>query len=126
MTGTNRDRDWTSGPAKWAAVAILGAASVTGVAWSIAADVGAPAHLTRGDKEIGVNAPADEVAYTIDINSAGAAELELLPRIGPALAARIVEDREFNGSFADLDELERVHGIGPKTVDQLRPYAQAK
>jgi len=121
-----REPDWTSGPAKWTAVIVLGAASIVGVAWSIAADVRAPGLKTRADDQIGIRTPADEVAYTIDINSAGAAELELLPRIGPALAGRIVAYREEHGPFADVDDLDRVHGIGPKTIERLRGYADAR
>jgi competence protein ComEA len=63
------------------------------------------------------------LAGRIDINTAPAAELELLPGIGPTLAARIVSDRAENGPFATLDSLERVRGIGPKTVDNLRAMA---
>ena len=57
----------------------------------------------------------------IDVNTASAADLELLPRVGPALAARIVADRERNGRFTHLDELDRVSGIGPRTVQRLAP-----
>lgn len=57
----------------------------------------------------------------LDLNTAGRADFELLPRIGPALAGRIVEDRERAGSFASVDDLVRVRGIGPRTLDRLRP-----
>ncbi|MCA9604148.1 MAG: ComEA family DNA-binding protein [Myxococcales bacterium] len=57
----------------------------------------------------------------IDINAAGADDLELLPRIGPRLAARIVEERTRGGDFGSVDALTRVRGIGPRTVDRLRP-----
>jgi competence ComEA-like helix-hairpin-helix protein len=42
-----------------------------------------------------------------------------LPRIGPALAARIVQDREANGSFGSLDALDRVPGIGPAVLGAI-------
>jgi comEA protein len=58
----------------------------------------------------------------IDINRAGADELQRLPNIGPIKAKRIVEDRETKGPFKSVDDLRRVPGIGPKTIDQLRPY----
>ncbi|MEZ6210390.1 MAG: ComEA family DNA-binding protein [Phycisphaerales bacterium] len=61
----------------------------------------------------------------IDLNSAPAAELELLPRIGPALSARIIADREARGPFASLDDLQRVRGIGPVTVRRLKGLADA-
>ncbi len=52
----------------------------------------------------------------ISINDAAPAELELLPGIGPALAARIVAARPFHA----VDELLRVRGIGPATLHRLR------
>ena len=61
----------------------------------------------------------------IDVNSAEEAQLDLLPGIGPRLAARIVEERRTQGSFASLDELMRVTGLGPRLVERLRPYAVA-
>lgn len=63
-------------------------------------------------------------AQTISINTASAAELELLPGIGPALAARIVADRAANGPFRSVEELARVRGIGPRTVERVRPYVR--
>jgi competence ComEA-like helix-hairpin-helix protein len=61
----------------------------------------------------------------IDINRASAAEVALLPGIGPELAARIVEDRERNGPFATLDDLVRVRGIGPAILAGLADEAFA-
>lgn len=61
----------------------------------------------------------------VDINSADASALETLPRIGPALAARIVEWREANGRFRSLDDLLEVAGIGEKILDGLRDSARA-
>lgn len=56
----------------------------------------------------------------ININTASAAELELLPGIGPVLAQRIIADRDANGQFRNLDDLQRVRGIGPRTIERLR------
>jgi competence protein ComEA len=56
----------------------------------------------------------------ININTASAADLEKLPGIGSALAARIVAYREEHGPFAQVDDLTRVPGIGPKTLDGFR------
>lgn len=63
---------------------------------------------------------------TIDINSADAAQLNALPNIGPALAQRIIDDRQTYGPFDSLDDLDRVPGIGPRTIDSLRPHAEAR
>lgn len=61
----------------------------------------------------------------VDVNRASADVLERLPRIGPALARRIVDDREANGPFRSVDELDRVRGIGPATLESLRPLVVA-
>lgn len=62
-------------------------------------------------------------AGKVNINSAGTAELALLPRVGPAVAQRIVEFREENGGFKALEDLMLVRGIGEKTFDLIEPYA---
>lgn len=58
----------------------------------------------------------------IDINSASILELQLLPRVGPRTAERIAAFREAYGSFRSIDELLSVAGIGPKTLEQIRPH----
>jgi competence protein ComEA len=58
----------------------------------------------------------------IDLNRANSEDLELLPGIGPAIAARIVQYREENGDFATVDELDEVKGIGEKKLEKLRPF----
>ena len=55
----------------------------------------------------------------ININLASQAELETLPRIGPAMAQRIIDYRTEHGSFRTVDELLEVKGIGPKTLQRL-------
>lgn len=59
---------------------------------------------------------------SIALNSASAKELELLPGIGPSLAARILEYRQGHGPFKSLEELQNVKGIGPKTLEKMKPY----
>ena len=58
----------------------------------------------------------------IDINSATAKEFERLPRIGPQIAGRIVAYREDNGAFKRIDDITKVKGIGPKTLERWRPH----
>lgn len=58
----------------------------------------------------------------IDVNSAGEQEISLLPEIGPATARAIIEDRAARGPFGSIDDLGRVRGIGPKTIEAIRPY----
>lgn len=55
----------------------------------------------------------------IHINTARPDHLELLPGVGPVLAARIVEDREANGPFLRPGDLLRVSGIGPRKLAGL-------
>lgn len=62
-----------------------------------------------------------ENTYRVDINRATWVEWMHLEGIGETLARRIVADREENGPFDSIDELQRVNGIGPKTVEKLRP-----
>jgi competence protein ComEA len=59
---------------------------------------------------------------TVNVNTATATELALLPRIGPSVAAKIVEHREKNGNFKTLDDLMLVRGIGEATYELLKPY----
>ena len=45
-----------------------------------------------------------------------------LPNVGPVTAERIIRFREDFGVFKSIDDLTRVKGIGPKTLDKLRKY----
>ncbi len=58
----------------------------------------------------------------VNVNSAGVETLALLPRVGPAVAQRIVEHREQNGSFKEKADLMLVRGIGERTYELLEPY----
>ena len=60
--------------------------------------------------------------FEVDINQADWPEVALMPGVGEVLAKRIVDDRELNGPFRDHSDLRRVRGIGPKTLDGMRPY----
>ena len=62
-------------------------------------------------------------ALKIDLNTADAEDLMLLPGIGPALSGAILEQRRASGGFESLDDLARVHGISGRTVDRLREFA---
>lgn len=58
---------------------------------------------------------------SVNINTATAEELQSLPRIGPAMAQRIIAWREAHGGFRSVDELDAVPGIGPSMLENLRP-----
>jgi competence protein ComEA len=55
----------------------------------------------------------------ININTAGAEELDKLPGVGPALAERIIQYRTENGPFSQAEDLQNVSGIGPKTYEKM-------
>lgn len=134
------NEDWTTGPAKWGAVIVLGGASIVGMAWSMttrstrapAAPVAPAVVVSDGEPEQGAAGAVESsgsprpartptAAKKINVNTAPESELELLPRIGPALAARIVEYRTKNGPFRAVDDLVNVKGVGPLTLEKLRP-----
>jgi competence protein ComEA len=71
---------------------------------------------------LAVPAQAAGAGQTLNVNTASAAELERLPNVGPALAARIVEHREKNGAFKSAEDLMLVKGIGEKSFERLKPY----
>ena len=58
----------------------------------------------------------------LDLNTATVDELVLLPGIGPVRARAIVADRARRGAFSSVESLSRVHGIGPVTVERVRPH----
>lgn len=63
---------------------------------------------------------ATTVGGTVNLNTADEAALDTLPRIGPALAGRIIAWREENGSFTSVEDLLAVPGIGEKMLAALR------
>ena len=69
---------------------------------------------------------AADAPKVVNLNEADAAQLALLPRVGPALAARIVEYREANGKLEQTEDLILVRGIGEKTFALLEPFVTVK
>jgi competence protein ComEA len=65
-------------------------------------------------------------AYRIDLNAAGKAELLQLPGVGESLAERIDGYRREYGTFQQVEDLEQIHGVGPATLERLRPWVCAQ
>jgi competence protein ComEA len=57
-----------------------------------------------------------------DLNRSDEHQLAAVPGLGPTLARRIVAYREQHGPFQSVDELDKIYGIGPATLERLRPF----
>ncbi|MBL8764430.1 MAG: helix-hairpin-helix domain-containing protein [Phycisphaerae bacterium] len=106
--------------------------------WSMTADrpgvarVGRPVESPLGSLAGPTPGPAHErgeagsprrsgLERRVNLNTAGAAELELLPGIGPAMARRIIEHRGAHGPFRSMSDLDAVSGIGPAKLAKIEP-----
>ena len=67
------------------------------------------------------DSPAAASGVKINLNTATQAELESLPQVGPSMAKRIMEYRAANGPFRAVKDLDKVKGIGEKTLAKLMP-----
>jgi competence protein ComEA len=68
----------------------------------------------------------DVGSEVVDINSATAQELEVLPGIGPGLAERIVAYRDSHGVFRAPEEIMEVSGIGEATYERIKTQIVAE
>jgi competence protein ComEA len=100
-----------------AAVAVLTFAALVSIGVYWLAQGGARGRLIEIDR-----ASRQTARFQIDINQAQWPEFSVLPDVGETLARRIVESRDAEGHFSDLDDLLRVRGIGPKTLARIKPY----
>jgi competence protein ComEA len=75
---------------------------------------------TRGDLGAGGAAGATAGDGRVNLNTADATQLDTLPRIGPAMAQRIIDWRDANGRFTSVEDLLAVPGIGDKMLEALR------
>ncbi len=74
--------------------------------------------FAEGDQDRKTADQETSVEFPVNVNTASAGELQAIPGIGPALAARIIADRP----YGSVDDLLRVKGIGPATLEKIRPY----
>lgn len=65
---------------------------------------------------------AAEAKGKVNVNTADASQLALLPRVGPSLAKKILDFRKQNGPFKSTDDLMLVRGMGEKTYQLVKPY----
>lgn len=83
--------------------------------------VGAPPVAgAGGGAVVGGTSGGAVVPGKVNINTADATALESLPRVGPAMAARIIAWRDENGRFTAIEDLMSVTGIGEKTFDAMK------
>lgn len=124
-TRANTGSDWASRPSALFAAALLGLVSLTTMLLSLSRQLHAepaPIVLDAHPAQPAPAAPMPRASAVrlIDVNAAGLGELDLLPGIGPALGQRIIDYRNEHGPFASVDDLQRVSGIGPRTLDKMR------
>ncbi|MEI6256812.1 MAG: helix-hairpin-helix domain-containing protein [Planctomycetota bacterium] len=67
-------------------------------------------------------APTGDQRFTVNINVAGETEVAQLPGLGNVMARRIIDHRREHGPFTTLDGLLEVAGIGPATLQAMRPH----
>jgi len=75
------------------------------------------------EPQVKTAAPVAEPSGPIDLNRGTAAELERLPGVGPALAARLIAWRDSAGGFESWEDVDRVVGVGPALLARLRQSA---
>ena len=108
----------------WPRSAQLTAAFLLGVAGALVSvhAVGSSRWGTRPTETYGQN----RSAYQIDLNAAGKPELLQLPGVGESLAERIDAYRREYGGFRQVEDLQEIHGVGPATLERLRPWVRAQ
>ncbi|MEK7278719.1 MAG: ComEA family DNA-binding protein, partial [Chloroflexota bacterium] len=86
----------------------------------------APSPTSTRQPSAANNPSATASPGAININTASQTELETLPRIGPAIALRIIEYRSTYGPFARIEDIKNVKGIGDATFEAIKDYITVK
>ncbi len=86
---------------------------------SMAMALGAVLLLAAGTAE--AKGPKGKLVGVVNLNTATAAQLDLLPRVGQKMAGKIIAHRE-KEPFRRIEDLVKVKGIGKKGFEKMRPY----
>lgn len=113
-----RERAPFSGPADLERVSGVGEVTARRLAPHLRFDRGASRSAPAPAASVSMGCPP--AGARIDLNRASPAQLESLSGIGPALAARIIEDRSVNGPFETPEAVTRVRGIGARSLARFR------
>ncbi len=70
----------------------------------------------------GIQAQTTKLVGVVNVNLANAEQLQLLPGVGPARAAAIIDYRKQHGPFRQIGDLEQVSGIGEKALGRMKPH----
>jgi competence protein ComEA len=111
-------------PVVWSHSAQLAAAFLLGLGTAFLLGRGF-GHLSWSSRPTELDRQAG-FGYRVDINHAPRAELLQLPGIGGSLAERIEAYRRERGGFGSVDNLRDVHGVGPATFEQIRPWVRVE
>ncbi|KAA9026478.1 hypothetical protein F4V44_10955 [Niallia endozanthoxylica] len=84
--------------------------------------IGEDSQVTAGGQGSIPAADAVQGKALVNLNTASESELETLPGVGPSKAAAIMEYRETNGRFQNIEELMEISGIGEKTFEKLKEH----
>jgi len=125
-----RDKELNLKPAWWIAYGVLcGLAGAGLIMLVVAPRRGQPIELlpaptrTQPTAEAALSPTLEPTSsFPINVNTAGVADLDQLPGVGPSLAQSIMAYRDANGPFEALEELLEVPGIGPRTFEAIRPF----
>ena len=125
---SNTRDDWARRPSAMFAAGVLGLASLSMMGVALSRElVRAPAPTPQAITSIENDDPASQrpqrasAIRLIDVNAGTLSELDLLPGIGPALGQRIIDYRSEHGPFITPEDLTKVSGIGPRTLEKMRP-----
>jgi len=78
--------------------------------------------IVTADSQTTASSAGNTTGYRVDPNTARREELLQLPRVGPALADRIITRRESTGPYRSIDDLLEIPGIGDVTLAAIRPF----